>query len=1450
LVLLTLPRASEASYIYPVSNSVDERHIMGHGVQWIYTQPTNPPNLRYIGIPKPLSLTSYPTIALNTPGMAEWASYDESAFQRSSLYAHSIQWVNNFEIPYAQVYLGSDTFIGGAQEGSENWLNYRYRSSSSDPWQYVWAQFEFHEEGWQPSGDVPARATISYVYGYDFFTLKDAIAIKNAGPLTYWKGSSLWWGDASNWIKSTTSGPAGIPDSFTNVLIGENREVVVAARMNATAGNIQLGGLSSGGGSLAVETDGVLTVRDTILVDSGILQVANGGKLTARTIKVMNTGRGKLNRFEVSEQGSVVEADLVTIGASYPASIYDTGKALLSIDWGGSIKASKFLIGSDTTSTGQVDVKNSGRIHATNEMTIGEYGTGVVEISNSGRLQADNGLILGKESDSSGRLNLHFGGLAEIHGDLLVGHKGRGDLSIYESQLDFQGLLAFGTDSGGSGWGDVAQGSLYIRGDQRRNNLIVGRNSFGQLLISNQGVVQVDGNIVVGESITSSGTIIVSDRGSSLSTHNGNLYIGVYGSGSVTVKNGAALNVREIYMAQQYKSSAKLYIGEHGQALGQSLLSQDIHFGAGQAEVYFRQANDLTYSGSLIPSNTYNSPISINKVGTGKLIMTGNSGAFTGTTRLREGDTYIDGSLGGNIIAETGILGGDGKLGIVTIQGIATLKPGNSATGLGEMITDGVTVIGRPWLDFKIAGTGEGEYSQLRTEGFDGLRDTTPSLNVTLTLASTYKPQDGDTFQLFSGNTWGSSFPESYFHFLTTNNVLPLGLAFNAEDLWVGGMISIYKYPSGTIIKDVEINGTMDSVPGAHLVDDLTFNTTGDLAQLLINGSVEVQSGDINVEQGFATVSGGSLLFIDDMNKNGVGTLNTTNDVSVAGDLNVNAGTLNTTNDVIVGGDLNVNAGTYLINGTTAVADTTNVNTGATLGGGGILNSPLVVNNGTVSPGNSPGTLTVNGNFTQTSSGTLAIEVASGTVFDRLIVNGQANLGGTLTVQSFDGYGFAYGDQFTFLFADDINGAFDSIIVPNSSKFRGRFIENDGTGTLYIAWANYEIAAETPNQTNVARALNSFIGGEGDRDMVSAALDIQTEDQYPAAFDAIAPTYYESLANISLEQVTAQNQFVAQRLSAVRLGARGFSAQGIEQPLQHDRDGKSVFEAKSAKSLVETLQPTHWNLWVQGNGIFAKMSLANLPSNRFNSGGFLGGADYRWSDRFATGLYAGYQGTFSKFANGSSTTIQSTLFGLYGTFDHEGFYMNGIVGGAYNNYGNRRAIDFSTIERTARSDANGGQLTAYLEAGYDWEVGNFTFGPILSGQYTYTGLGGFTETGADSLDLAVAQQNANSIRTNLGGRIAYTWQAASNVTIIPEVRMFWQHEYLNGPRNISSALDGGAGPSFNYETAAPGRDSVFAGAGVSANFGPNWNAYFYYNANFGRQDYVGQMISCGLNWKF
>lgn len=190
------------------------------------------------------------------------------------------------------------------------------------------------------------------------------------------------------------------------------------------------------------------------------------------------------------------------------------------------------------------------------------------------------------------------------------------------------------------------------------------------------------------------------------------------------------------------------------------------------------------------------------------------------------------------------------------------------------------------------------------------------------------------------------------------------------------------------------------------------------------------------------------------------------------------------------------------------------------------------------------------------------------------------------------------------------------------------------------------------------------------------------------------------------------------------------------------------------------------------------------------------------------------------------------------------------MGGGYNDYKVRRSIEFSTVDRTARSQPNGGQLNTSINLGYDWQVGNFTFGPIAGAQYTYAGIGGFTESGAESLNLKLGQQNINSLRSTLGGRVAYSWEVSDQILVIPEVRMLWQHEFLNNPRSINSALDGGAGPSFGYETSAPARDSVFAGAGISAQFGKNWNAFVYYNIDFGRQDYLGNLISGGLGLKW
>jgi outer membrane autotransporter protein len=631
------------------------------------------------------------------------------------------------------------------------------------------------------------------------------------------------------------------------------------------------------------------------------------------------------------------------------------------------------------------------------------------------------------------------------------------------------------------------------------------------------------------------------------------------------------------------------------------------------------------------------------------------------------------------------------------------------------------------------------------------------------------------------------------------------------------------------MVANYNITGPTVTIGANNTVNALTFSSSAPLA-IQSGGQLMVSSGTVNVQNGSSVVGGGTLIAPAGLNKEGAGELDVTNTAMVTGTAAVN------------GGLLSVNGG--------LVADSVVVNTEGTLGGAGLIASNVIVS-GRLAPGNSPGTLTISGNLGLNSGSNTLIEIASPTNFDRIVVGGTATLGGTLNAVGDGGYTIAPGSRFDFLQAGSIVGAFDSIVAPEG--LRARFLSSGTVGTLLFGPSSYVPMAINPNQVSVAKALDTFIvATDGDRLAVSIALDSLTTGQFPAAFDQIMPGFYESLANIAIEQAFAQTQMLNQRISSVRLGAAGFQAiGGISQPLVNDKNGKSAAEAKDASPIVESATATNWNTWALGTGTFSRSTnLGSVDNYNNDAGGFLVGADYRWSENFVTGLYAGYDYSYAEYNGGGSTKGNSFNFGTYASYAKDGYYADAVIGGGYTGFQTQRSIQFSTIDRTASADPNSGQFTAGINLGKDFEVGKFTLGPIVGAQYTYAGIGSFTESGAESLDLSLGQQNANSLRSTLGGRIAYTWNLNQKIALIPEVRMFWQHEFLNNPRNISASLDGGNGAAFDFETTEPYRNSVFAGAGVTAQFGEHWNASVFYNINFGSQTYQSNMVSAGLNFSF
>ena len=128
---------------------------------------------------------------------------------------------------------------------------------------------------------------------------------------------------------------------------------------------------------------------------------------------------------------------------------------------------------------------------------------------------------------------------------------------------------------------------------------------------------------------------------------------------------------------------------------------------------------------------------------------------------------------------------------------------------------------------------------------------------------------------------------------------------------------------------------------------------------------------------------------------------------------------------VEIRGTLSVQAGGAI----TSAADVTIA--GGTLLGGGTITAASVVNSGVIAPGFSPGKLAINSSLSQTSAGTLSLEVEGtgrGTTYDWLAVTGSATLAGSLHVTSATHPRLPIGTMFDVLAASSVSGTFTNFL--------------------------------------------------------------------------------------------------------------------------------------------------------------------------------------------------------------------------------------------------------------------------------------------------------------------------------------------------------------------------------------------------------------------------------------
>lgn len=481
------------------------------------------------------------------------------------------------------------------------------------------------------------------------------------------------------------------------------------------------------------------------------------------------------------------------------------------------------------------------------------------------------------------------------------------------------------------------------------------------------------------------------------------------------------------------------------------------------------------------------------------------------------------------------------------------------------------------------------------------------------------------------------------------------------------------------------------------------------------------------------------------------------------------------------------------------------VDAGATLGG----NSTYTLNaeggfenHGTVSPGNSIGTITINGNYEQADTGRLLIEVDNHGGHDTLVVNGTAELGGTLVLEPVSDW---YASDVTLDFrrselerAGVTVGAFaalDGVIVSPTlhvtASMPGSDIYRLGITRQNNAYSQYALNG---NARRAGRALDAVAGyARPDIQPLYRTLDFSAPDgsTIASALDQLAPEAYSAMAASSLDRERQIAGQISARSLAARRGPaasgewRGFATPfggGARQDARGTLTGRdaSIYGVTFGAEKLDSRHPA-WS-W----GVYGAVSGQSVDVNDgYNASGR--------STAFNLGLQASYE---------PDPAAGPYLFGL------------GQLGIEDAHFTRHLSIDGYTAKNQADWTALNGTLAA--GGGYRWALSRaLSVGPLAVLSYTRLNRPGMTESGGDATRLQLSSTHFDALRSSIGLSANLNLARPGGALLAANLQVTWDHELLDNDYVQQAAFAGYPQASFTSRNKLAGRDALGLAAGVS-----------------------------------
>jgi uncharacterized protein with beta-barrel porin domain len=452
----------------------------------------------------------------------------------------------------------------------------------------------------------------------------------------------------------------------------------------------------------------------------------------------------------------------------------------------------------------------------------------------------------------------------------------------------------------------------------------------------------------------------------------------------------------------------------------------------------------------------------------------------------------------------------------------------------------------------------------------------------------------------------------------------------------------------------------------------------------------------------------------------------------------------------------------------------------------------------------------------------------------------------------------------------DPNGEWLLEISDNESTDIGSFAGFSIT-LNYVPVLQLIEVAQTKNQQALAAVLDPLVvagGNSTDLNDFFSELTELTDDEVRSALDQMSPRYLGVIPQVFASHNSAQTQNIWNRLVQVRR-SQGTPIHAVNLNF---RDGNGNQDSRASTQRIALTGPTgptglvpqrkeqDWGLYTIGTGQTGDVDDTNEEVGfDFQTTGINVGADYYINKQLVAGVTLGYSsGDAELDDDGGQVDTDSLKVGVYATYFEDGssekisgWYVNGYLGGGYNEYDFERTVSAGTISQTAKGDSKGYELNSVIGGGYDYQLGDATIvGLITSLRYDRLWVDDYSESGAGSLDLDVDDQDLDSLRSDLGVRVAYSVVAIDDIIWHWGAQASWQHEFMDTENTVKARLVNGGSASFNTDVNQDiSADTLSLGASLSGEISTQLSVGVAYFAEI-NEDYTSNTLNFSIAYGF